>query len=465
MKEKALLDYWLIIYRKKWLIICVVLSSMIAAYFISRKITPIYEAKTVFFVPNRQDVISYLTGTEEPVRGPLWPFPSEEKHIPYIGILESKTISMLVHNEFPHKSLKDHQKDIDFVLSNEYMIEVYARDKDPKIAASIANSFVSNFNKLIGEFSVPIWSKNELMVEKEILKAAENLSRAKLDLTKFQEKHNIADLNTETQHLISLKTQFQSKLQNNEIAKIENNSKIGELKRQIESEAKSFSSSGLLIESPQLDMLKIDLAKIETKMTSLRTKGTDNTNELSKLRQKYKRIEEGINNEILITLKQKIKTPGTFYGNIRQNLVNLLVEEQRIQASIQAYKVEIINLEKKIRKIPELKNKTDKFKSEIERYKLILQTLEIKLEETKLQKRRKPQFIIVVDEAKRPEVPSFPIVFINIIAAGIIGIIIGTFYCFFINYLEETKEKRVYNIIRAMEKTERITSVVKKRNY
>jgi hypothetical protein len=35
--------------------------------------------------------------------------------------------------------------------------------------------------------------------------------------------------------------------------------------------------------------------------------------------------------------------------------------------------------------------------------------------------------------------------------AGITGLIGGIFYCFFVSYLEETKEQRLYKILKAIE--------------
>lgn len=459
MEEKTLLDYWLVLYRQRWVISLIILSAMITAGVISIMINPVYEAKAVFFIPQTPDVITYFSPSakETMARSPLVPLASRKPHSAYIGILKSKAIAELVQREFPHRTIEDlYRKDVDFSLSNEYMIEIYARDRDPLNAAGIANAYVKHFNKLLSEYSMPIWVRNQGMIEEEIKVNKERLSKARQALQEFQQENKSADLDAEIQQLISLKTEFQSKFESTEVTRRENESRIAALKRQIRKEASLYTSSDFVISSPILEKLRKDLTEVEIKMAGMKGKlRQDASSEFLILKNQYNLIEKNISAEIQQILRSQIKKPDTFYETIRQRLVNLLVEKQRIQAGLQAYRVVIDGIAERIQKIPELIARMDSLKMDVQRNKTILETLEMDLEETKMQRKRELQVVVVVDEAKPPTDPSFPIPWLNVLVAGMAGLIAGIFYSFFVNFLEETRDKRIYRLIKAIEASER----------
>ena len=64
-----------------------------------------------------------------------------------------------------------------------------------------------------------------------------------------------------------------------------------------------------------------------------------------------------------------------------------------------------------------------------------------------MQQARKIQYVVVVDYAKPPEKPSFPIMWINVVVALLFGLVAGVFYAFFIDYIEETSKIRTRKII------------------
>jgi len=52
-----------------------------------------------------------------------------------------------------------------------------------------------------------------------------------------------------------------------------------------------------------------------------------------------------------------------------------------------------------------------------------------------------------VDEADPPQQPSFPILWLNVLVAGISGLIAGVFFCFFLNYIELSRIDKLEAVI------------------
>jgi uncharacterized protein involved in exopolysaccharide biosynthesis len=429
------------------------LSAMITAGFISNLLTPVYEAKAVFFVPATPDVASYLSPTTDVAtkRRVIIPMTDDEPHAPYIGLLKSKSMRELVYELFPHKTMNDLRRDIDFSLSDEYLLSVYARDRDPVKASQIANAYAENLNYLLGSYSLSRSERNQGIIEEEISVLRHKFDEARHALKEFQKTKGVIAPDVHESQLISQKTDFQSKLNDALIEQKKNESKITSLKKQLEKEAKIYVSSELIIGSPLMGSLRQELSDVELKMTRLKVDYKENHPDFVVLKNQYNQIKKHINTEIERLAKSQIKGPDTSYEVMRRNLVNLLVEKESIMASLHAYKTVLRIIEEKIQEVPDIVSRMQSHKREITNNGTMLRTLEMKLQEVAMQSRRDLQAVIVVDKAIPPVHPIFPGTILNVMVAGITGLIGGIFYCFFVSYLEETKEQRLYKILKAIE--------------
>ena len=448
MAEKTLLEYWFILYNRKVIIFVITLSSMITAGALSKILSPVYEAKAVFFVPKEPDVTTFFTSPDEIMaRSPLMPTSNEEPHGPYIGILKSKTIAGLVQKDFPHKTVENlMRRDMDFVLSDEYLLEVYARDNNPGLAADIANAYVKYFKQLMGKYSQMSQSERQATIEEEIAKNEKRLSRAKGILKAFQQKNRTANLDEEIKQLISMKTTFESQLENAHVEYHENKNKMLAVKRKLKDEVRAFEASELVITSPLLEKLRAQLVDIEAKMATLRVEIKESHPEYMTLKRNYEEIKKNIDKEIEIIIKSQVKAPDTFYENLRRQLISLTIEKEGIEADIKGTRQVLSGIEERIREIPKLRNQLDTFVSEVDRYKRLTDTLKVNLEEVMAQTKRAPQVAVLVEDATPPAKASFPILWLNVMVACLAGLAGGVFYCFFVNYLEETREKRIYRL-------------------
>lgn len=452
MAEKTLLEYWFILYNKKVIVLVITLSSMITAGVLSKILAPVYEAKAVFFVPKAPDTTTFFAPPGgEMARAPIVPDAKEDTHGPYIGILKSKTIAGLVQKDFPHKTVNNLlRRDIDFVLNDEYMLEVYARDNNPGLAADIANTYVKYFRQLMGEYSLASQSERQTTIEEEIQKNRKSLSRAKGILKAFQQKNRTANLDEEIKQLISLKTTFESQLENAYIEYHENKNKMLAAKRRLKDEFRAFKFSELVITSPLLEKLREQLVDMESKMASLRMEIKESHPEYVALKGNYDEIKKNIDKEIEMIIKSQVKAPDTFYENLRRQLISLAIEKEGIEANMTCTRKVLSGIEERMQEIPKLMSHLDALSSEVERYKRLVDTLKINLEEVRAQARRSPQVAVLVEEATPPKKASFPILWLNMFVACLAGLTGGVFYCFFVNYLEDTRERRIYRLWKVM---------------
>lgn len=139
----TLADYFSDIYERKMLVIITVATAMAFALAFSRLMPPVFEAKTAFYAPINVSPPSYVGPDVSTTLGqtPFMP-PSEEKLASAgVGILRSRDVFRKIASEFPQLSPDVLRKNTDIKVSREFMLEVYVRNRDPKLAADIANRF------------------------------------------------------------------------------------------------------------------------------------------------------------------------------------------------------------------------------------------------------------------------------------------------------------------------------------
>src|SRR3989338_5416952 len=391
MKKNTLIEYWYVLYDRKRMSLVIAFSTVVTVFILSKVIHPVYEAKAVFFVPKEPDVATFLAPPgENMARVPYAPPVTEETFGPYIGILKTATIAQLVQRDFPHKKVRDlMQRDISFELSDEYLLNVYARDKNPALAAGIANAYVKYFRQLMDGYSLKSQLDRQTTLEEDIEVNQKRLSRAKYVLTVFQQKHKTANLDEETKQLIAMKTNFETNLKSMQIKYSENKNKILATKRKLKDEIHAFRVSELVITSPLLEKLKAQL-----------------------------------------------------------------VEKEGIEANISGTEKTLTGIDKRMREISILQDQLDNLATRVERYKKIVETLSFNLQEVNAQSKRAPLVAIQVEQATPPTKPAFPVMWLNLIVGFLVGIVGGVFYCFFMNYLEETRGVRLYRLLKAIKATE-----------
>lgn len=141
--QSTLYDYWLALYRRRILILVVTLTSAIVAYGVSRTFPPIFQAHATFYIPvvNSTPLYTVPGAASQVDRTPLMPIPEEKAAGVHLGILKGGAISAEILSRFPEKTLRYLKRNVDFVLDQHYMTDVYVRDRDPGVAAAIANAY------------------------------------------------------------------------------------------------------------------------------------------------------------------------------------------------------------------------------------------------------------------------------------------------------------------------------------
>lgn len=453
MPEQSLLNYWLVLYKRKKSILLVTAISVVTALVLSSVMTPVYEAKAVFYVPKTSMAITYMSKDSPSglARDTLVPAPKEDDAGPYIGMLKSSRLAEMANRQYPGKSIRKLLlSDMDFEQSNEFMLRVYSRDANPLMAANIANAYVKNLNTLLQDASLINSEEDNSLLKTKLLDIENRLRAAKNKLQDYEETNNVASVDEEIKQLTDQRISFQNQLESAKVLLNENNDKTRSYAEQLKKEGGLVAESDFVLTNPTIQYLQNKLSDLSVQIAGFSVELKENHPDVKILKNQQKETSERLKKEMQNLLSSQIKPGADFYEQLRQNMVNLLIDKSKLEASIKGNKEAVERINGALKRLPSLRSEWDRLNDDVERHKKMFEQLKVNLQETEMQRARPIQYVVVVDYAKPPVNPSFPILWLNIVVAFLFGLVAGVVYVFFVDYIEETKKVRTLKIIKTV---------------
>ena len=212
--EINLMDLVLVLAKHNRFIIKLTASVALLAVAISLIMPNIYTAKTVILPPQQgQSTASMLmsqlgglaglAGAAAGIKSP------NELHI---GMLKSRTVAdalnarFKLQQKFEAKTLEGMRKTLaeatEIKSGKDGFITIEYADEDPTFAASIANAYVEELDKLNSILAVTESSRKRLFFEKQVKATRDNLAAAELGMKQTQERTGLIQLEAQGQAII-----------------------------------------------------------------------------------------------------------------------------------------------------------------------------------------------------------------------------------------------------------------------
>lgn len=453
MQQKTLLDYWLIVYERRFVIYVVIATAIISAFIIGEIVTPIYEARAALYIPARLSPVSYMGGgsTSTLARDQASPLSQEVAYKPYLGILKSVQLAQIVNAQYPTKSvIKLLRSDVDFEVTDELVVRVYARDPNPQLAADVANAYVAGLNKILADTSQAQVDREPAYINAALGRIKEEVQKAEGALTRFEGKHHLANLEVELSALSTQKTALEQKADETQAQIAAAAGKKRALVQEIRREGQDFEASEAAVTSPELQNLRAKLAEAITKLSELEVELGSNNVQFIVQRQRKEDLEKQLSEEIKGWFSSRIKPENSHVERLRQQLIDMTIEEQRLQALSQASVRSLARLKERMREYPAFKASGGELSANLARLRKMQDQLQFNLIEAKLQADRQMNLVVPLDRATPPGRPAFPIWWLNTLVALFAGALAGIGYAFFLNYVEATRNVRTIRLVRAI---------------
>ena len=200
--EINLMDLLLVIAKHNRFIIRLTGLAALLAVLISLLMDNVYTAKTVILPPQQgASTASMVLGQLGGLAGLAGAAGIKNPNDLHIGMLKSRSVSdsLIARFKLQQKFEADTMDDTRKLLANETnitagkdgLINIEYSDKDPKFAATVANAYVEELDKLNSTLAVTEASQKRLFFEKQLKSTRENLVLAEMGLKQSQEKSGL----------------------------------------------------------------------------------------------------------------------------------------------------------------------------------------------------------------------------------------------------------------------------------
>ena len=212
--EINLMDLVLVLAKHNRFIIKLTASVGMLAVAISLIMPNIYTAKTVILPPQQSAstasmLMSQLGGLASLAGGAAGIKSPNELHI---GMLKSRTVAdkmiarFKLKQKFKAKTMEATRAALaggtEIKTGKDGFITIEYSDKDPKFAASIANAYVEELDRLNNTLAITESSRKRLFFEKQVKATRDNLASAELGMKQTQERTGLIEPEAQGQAII-----------------------------------------------------------------------------------------------------------------------------------------------------------------------------------------------------------------------------------------------------------------------
>jgi len=452
-------DYWMALYRKKWIILFVTICAAGLTWFLSSRIDPRYESMAAFYVP--PDVAG---GGQGPEQGkPRLPGGTQDNAKAYVTLLEAADAITEMSKRFPAKSYRDLNRDVDFVITRQGIIRVYVRDKDPQVAADVANGYITFFNEFHQnvirtdlEQSLAIVEQKQAELEKQFIQDQDAIQA-------FKEKHQIASLSTAMVNLEEQRIRYQG---NFELARIEQQvtaDRLTALEQEIQEEALSYEQGTIILENGLINSLQSTLAQIEIELAGAMSDLRKDHPTVIALIKRYDKTKEKMEKEVQRIVNSESKLSGSMYAGLRGRLADAHIEQMASAARVKASQEVLIRLNAHLKKLPILATQLDRLNETAQRSRRFIGQMDASVDAYIARLLRLKEMVLVIQKATPPskDSPVFPILILNTAVAGLGGLIVGVLYAFFLDHLDNRRRMLKLHRLQVCEWARELTQELK----
>jgi chain length determinant protein EpsF len=291
------------------------------------------------------------------------------------------------------------QRSLDVKPSRESnVISINYTDPDPERAAAVANAFAQAYINVNLDLRVGPARRYAAFFEEQTKTARENLEKAQLALTQYQQKSGITASAEGLDFEIAKLNEASSQL-----TVVQGQTTDSQSKRQ---NGKSDTVAEVM-QSALLNGLKADIARLEAKLT-------ETSVNLGKNHPQTQRTEAE-----LATLKAQLGAEtGKITSSIETTYQVSKQREQQLQGALSAQKSRVLALNKQ-------RDQLNVMRGDLESAQRAFEAVSLRASQTNIESQTKQTNIAVLNAATVPNNPAKPRVLLNILASIFLGTLLG----------------------------------------
>jgi len=231
--EISLLDFLIILARRKWFIFKFTFGFALIALIIALLLPKRYTALTTVLPPQQNSSLSSALMSQIGNLGSLGALAGSSMGLKnpndmFVAMFKSRTVedAMIerfgLMKEYDQKYMSTARKAFEGHATVESgtkdnLIHISVEDKDPKRAAEMANAYVEEYRQLSQHLAISEASQRRLFFEQQLEQAKDNLANAEEALKETQQKTGMIQLDSQARALIESAAQLRAQITAKEV--------------------------------------------------------------------------------------------------------------------------------------------------------------------------------------------------------------------------------------------------------
>ena len=443
--------YWLILVRMRAVVFLTMAAAAATSYVTSWLIDPLYDARSVFYVVDAADTGGVILsgtagrlGAQSP--GVFLPSTIEAVITSHIGILRTDAIRKGVYERVPQKPIRQLETDVDVWAVQKYLLGTRAWDKNPKVAAAVANAFPAALNEFLQSVATQRARDNLRAQQQSRAELETQLRAAHKQREKFLDPQHTHSVKGELDKLLERKSNLEFSIQTAQARLQGIDQRIVLAEEQLVREARLSMSSLGALSSLVIQRLMKEVSDLEAELAGARTefdgKQGDKHPRIKSLMATLAQKQHDLELENTALRKSEVKIPGSFYEQLRREILNYYKDRTATMAEMAENRVALAGLMARIdRQQPGL-SKEAEITAEVANLERMLESAVLEIRNIQIQTAVQSNLVVVLSEAKVATEPRVPALLFNAFVAAVLGLIAGVYLAFAYDCLVRARATR-----------------------
>lgn len=432
-----LFDALQILWRRKGMILVILILSCGSAYGVSKLLPKAYEGRTTLIFPRSEGggstLASFLSssgmkgsGSLPGLGGLLGEAPPSAELVE--ALLRSRTLATRValtcdlkrvyKTASLEKTVRRLQDATTIRSDKTEALQVAVRAPTPDLAATVTNRMVSELKRMADEkVDLFLARKNRRFIERQLARAQRDLARAEERLKRFEEAHAIVSLKDEVRTAIESMAEIEKERTLARVEGADVDAQLAEVRRQVQAQT-SHPVEDLPAHSSVVRDLREKLVELNAQLAVANEEFTPAHPTVQQLQAEVDETRRQIEAEAR-RVRRSLNT------GLAPELVKLEVEKIAGEARTTALDRAINGYRAQFDRLPEEGLQLARLTRDREVQEGIYTLLTSEYERARLMEAREGPSYVVLDPAVVPERPVFPRTLINVIVAGVLGLWLG----------------------------------------
>ena len=328
------------------------------------------------------------------------------------------------------------------------ILSVSVAGRSPQESADIANGFAQAFVDREHDLVSSSADSALRFTAQQLPDAVKRMHAADMALAQFEAAHHIADMNTQTQNIISTMSGLSARISAVEVDQRQNEAQLANDSQQLASLQPTSSAGGSTAPNPVLANLQSQLSAVDVQLQTAREQYTDRYPAVVNLRQQEQKLREQIAQTPPTIVASVVTQANPVYTALVQQAANSRTAVASDTAQLNALRGQLADLQPALRHLPDQANRLAELRSDATSGEDVYNALKKRASDALISKSTALSDVTILSAANADDYVKKPSFVTNLVVSLVVGFALafaGVFLLdFFDNSIKDERDVEIF---------------------